>query len=347
MASARPQSERKSGGFGTLVRFLPMLWPKGETELKARVIAAVLLVLAGKGAVLLMPFAYKAIIDRMSGGAVAFGVVAGLVVAYSIARFAGVLADNLRNALFEKVGQRAARKLAGRVFRHVHDLSLRFHLERRTGSLTKIVERGTKSIDMMLYFLLFNIAPTLIELTAICVIFYFKFGAGMVAATLVFVALYIGFTRKVTDWRTKLQREMNEVDNRAIGRAVDSLLNYETVKYFGAEEREARRYDEAIAAYARAATRNETSLAWLNIGQSLITNVMMAGAMGFTVWGWSQGRFTPGDVVLVNSLLMQLFRPLDMLGWVYRSIRQGLIDMEAMFELTDTPAEVVDTPNAA
>ena len=151
----------------------------------------------------------------------------------------------------------------------------------------------------------------------------------------------------MTDWRTHLQREMNEVDNKAIGRAVDSLLNYETVKYFGAEEREARRYDEAIAGFTRAAVKQrDQSLAWLNIGQSLITNVMMAGAMGFTVWGWSQGRFTPGDVVLVNSLLMQLFRPLDMLGWVYRSIRQGLIDMEAMFDLTDTPAEVVDVPDA-
>ena len=140
---------------------------------------------------------------------------------------------------------------------------------------------------------------------------------------------------------------MNEVDNQAIGRAVDSLLNYETVKYFGAEEREAKRYDEAIGAYAKAAVKNEVSLAWLNIGQSLITNVMMAGAMVFTVWGWSQGRFTPGDVVLVNSLLMQLFRPLDMLGWVYRSIRQGLIDMEAMFDLLDTPAEVIDAPGCA
>jgi len=198
----------------------------------------------------------------------------------------------------------------------------------------------------MLYFLLFNIAPTAIELTAICIIFYVKFGGGLVAATLVMVAAYIVFTRKVTDWRTHLQREMNEVDNKAIGRAVDSLLNYETVKYFGAEEREARRYDEAVEKFTRAAVKNETSLAWLNIGQSFITNLMMAGAMGFTVWGWSQGRFTPGDVVLVNSLLMQLFRPLDMLGWVYRSIRQGLIDMEAMFDLTDTPAEVVDVAEA-
>ena len=347
MADAAGAGTRDGGGVRTLMRFLPMLWPKGEAELKARVIAAVLLVLAGKAAVLLMPFAYKAVIDRMSAGAVAFGVVAGLVLAYSTARFAGVLADNLRNALFEKVGQHAARRLAGKVFRHIHDLSLRFHLERRTGSLTKIVERGTKSIDMMLYFLVFNIGPTIIELIAICVIFFVKFGAGLVAATLAMVAIYIAFTRHVTDWRASIQRDMNEVDNRAIGRAVDSLLNYETVQYFGAEEREARRYDEAMTAFASAAVRNETSLAWLNIGQSLITNLMMAGAMIFTVWGWSQGRFTPGDVVLVNALLMQLFRPLDMLGWVYRSIRQGLVDMEAMFALLDTPAEVVDVPGAA
>jgi ATP-binding cassette subfamily B protein len=276
----------------------------------------------------------------------AFAVVAGLVLAYALARFGGVLSDNLRNAVFEKVGQDAARRLAGKVFRHVHDLSLRFHLERRTGSLTKIVERGTKSIDMMLYFILFNIAPTIIELAGICVIFYVKFGAGLVAATLAIVAIYIAFTRKVTDWRAHIQRQMNDVDNKAIGRAVDSLLNYETVKYFGAEDREARRYEDAVGAFARASVRNEVSLAWLNIGQSLITNLMMAGAMIFTVWGWSQGRFTAGDVVWINGLLMQLFRPLDMLGWVYRSIRQGLIDMEAMWDLLDTPAEVVDRPGA-
>jgi len=337
----------RKGSFNTLVRFLPLLWPKGEGELKLRVIAALILVLAGKAIALAMPFAYKAVVDGMSADRQAAGAVMMLVVAYAAARFGNVLADNLRNAVFEKVGQQAGRRLAAQVFRHIHNLSLRFHLERRTGSLTKIVERGTKSIDMMLYFILFNIAPTLIELTAICVIFYLKFGAGLVGATLAIVVLYIAFTRMVTDWRAKLQREMNEVDNKAIGRAVDSLLNYETVKYFGAEEREARRYDDAIAAYARAATKNEISLAWLNIGQSAITNIMMAGAMAFTVWGWSQGRFTPGDVVLVNSLLMQLFRPLDMLGWVYRSIRQGLIDMEAMFELVDTPAEIVDVPGAA
>lgn len=340
------QMPRPSGGFGALWRFLPMLWPRGEAELKLRVVAALVLVLAGKAAVLLMPFAYKAVVDRMSSHAAPFGVVAALVAGYATARFAGVLSDNLRNALFEKVGQNAARRLAGQVFRHIHDLSLRFHLERRTGSLSKIVERGTKSIDMMLYFLLFNIGPTLIELTAACIIFFVKFGAGLVAATLAMMAIYIGFTRRVTEWRAQLQRQMNDVDNKAIGRAVDSLLNYETVKYFGAEEREAKRYDEAIGAFARATVRNEVSLAWLNIGQALITNLMMAGAMIFTVWGWSQGRFTPGDVVFINTMLLQLFRPLDLLGWVYRSIRQGLIDMEAMWNLLDTPSEVTDGPDA-
>jgi ATP-binding cassette subfamily B protein len=322
-----------------------MLWPKGEAELKVRVIAAVVLVLAGKAITIAMSYPLKLAVDRMSGHAPA-AVVIGLVLAYCAARFGGVLSDNLRNAIFEKVGQNAVRTLAGQVFRHVHDLSLRFHLERRTGSLTKIVERGTKSIDMMLYFLLFNIAPTVIELGAICVIFFVKFGGGLVIATLAVVASYIAFTRWVTDWRSQIQRQMNDVDNRAIGRAVDSLLNYETVKYFGAEDREAQRYEEAVGAFSRAAVRNEVSLAWLNVGQSLITNLMMAGAMVFTVWGWSRGHFSPGDVVWINGLLMQLFRPLDMLGWVYRSIRQGLIDMEAMFDLLDTPAEVVDKPGA-
>ena len=346
MADKAAQEQAKSNsGFAALWRFLPMLWPRGETELKVRVIAAVLLVLAGKAVTLLSPYALKLAVDRMSSHA-AFAVVAGLVLAYAAARFGGVLSDNLRNAVFEKVGQDAARRLAATVFRHVHELSLRFHLERRTGSLTKIVERGTKSIDMMLYFLLFNIAPTVIELGAICVIFFVKFGGGLVVATLIIVAIYIAFTRWVTDWRSQIQRHMNDVDNKAIGRAVDSLLNYETVKYFGAEDREARRYEEAVGAFARASVRNEVSLAWLNIGQSLITNAMMAGAMIFTVWGWSQGRFTPGDVVWINGLLMQLFRPLDMLGWVYRSIRQGLIDMEAMWNLLDTPAEVTDKRQA-
>jgi ATP-binding cassette, subfamily B, heavy metal transporter len=340
--TARPEQ-----GWSALRRFLPYLWPADAPALRARVVIALLLVLAAKAAILIMPFAYKGAIDRMAPGAEpAVMLAVALVVAYAGARFGGVLFDNLRNAIFERVGQDAARRLSVDVFRHLHALSLRYHLERRTGALTKVVERGTKSIDTMLYFLLFNIAPTIIELSAVCLIFLWKFGWGLVVATLAMVAVYVGFTRVVTEWRTRIRREMVEHDTHAVARAVDSLLNYETVKYFNAEERETANYGRVVQAYVRAATRVESSLAALNVGQSLITNLMMAGAMGFSVWGWGQGMFTTGDVVLVNTLLAQLFRPLDMLGMVYREIRQGLIDMEAMFGLIDTPPEVTDAPGA-
>ena len=333
--------------FGTLKRFLPYLWPKAEPALRTRVVGAMLLVLLAKSTSLVMPFAFKGAIDRMAAGVPdGIQIAVALVGAYALARFGGVLFDNLRNAIFEKVGQTAARRLSQDVFAHIHRLSLRFHLERRTGSLTRVVERGTKSIDTMLYFILFNIFPTAFELTAVCVIFWFKLGPAMVGAVLVMVVAYIAYTQKVTDWRSKLRREMVDSDNKAVARAVDSLLNYETVKYFNAEAYENRNYGLAIKRYTDAATKSENSLALLNIGQSLITNIMMAGAMGYTVWGWHQGRFTIGDVVLVNTLLAQLFRPLDMLGMVYREIKQGLIDMEAMFSLIDTPEEVADVPGA-
>jgi len=334
-------------GFAPLRRFLPYLWPADDGALRVRVAVSLVLVLVAKGMTLIMPFAYKAAIDRMAPGlerAVTLAI--ALVVAYAGARFAGVLFDNIRNATFERVGQDATRRLSANVFEHLHGLSLRFHLERRTGAVAKVVERGTKSIDVMLYFLLFNIAPTVIELVAVALIFQIKFGFGLVAATVTMVVAYIWFTRVVTDWRAKLRQQMNDLDTGAVSRAVDSLLNYETVKYFNAERREADRYGKAVKAYADAAVKNETSLAMLNVGQSLITNLMMAGAMAYTVWGWSTGRFTTGDVVLVNTLLAQLFRPLDMLGMVYRTVRQGLIDMEAMFNLVDTPAEVTDNPGA-
>jgi ATP-binding cassette subfamily B protein len=346
---ATPSAERPDPGLRVLRRFLPYLWPKGAPWLRLRVVLSLLLVLLSIGVTtLVMPLAYGAAVDRMTAGMEpAVAVAIALVAAYAGARFAGVLADNLRNGIFERVGQDATRRLAETTFRHLHDLSLRFHLERRTGAVTKIVERGTKSIDMMLYFLLFNIAPTIVQLVIVMGLFWVKFGLGLVVATLVMVALYIRYTRMVTDWRTKLRVRMNDLDTKAVARAVDSLLNYETVKYFGAEEREARRYGRAVRKYADAAVKNETSLAWLNIGQSFITNAMMAGAMGYVVWGWSQGRFTTGDLVVVNTLLAQLFRPLDLLGMVYRTIRQGLIDMDAMFALVDTPAEIVDAPDAA
>jgi len=332
----------------TLRRFLPYLWPAGRADLKWRIAGAMLFVLAGKAAVLTMPFFYKAAIDRMTAtpaSDLAMPVIA-IILAYGAARFGSVLFDNLRNVVFERVGQEATRQLAEDVFVQLHRLSLRFHLARRTGELTKIIERGTKSIDVMLYFLLFNIAPTLIELVAVLIIFLVNFGLGLVVATSLMVVLYIGFTRMVTDWRNHLRERMNTLDGKTLGRAVDALLNYETVKYFTAEAREHRRYAEATRAYADAAVKSENSLALLNAGQSLITNIMLAGAMAFTIWGWSTGRFTVGDLVLVNTLLIQLFRPLDLLGMVYRTIRQGLVDMAAMFDLIDTPAEIVDAPGA-
>ncbi|WP_029623635.1 ABCB family ABC transporter ATP-binding protein/permease [Sphingomonas sp. PAMC 26617] len=334
----------------TLRRFLPYLWPADAPALRLRIVGAMLLVVASKlvqvyGA----PFALQGAIDGMAGGPRTPSVVSLiflLVIGYAAARFGSVVFDNLRNAVFERVGQDATRRLAAGVFRHLHQLSLRFHLERRTGAVTKVVERGTKSIDTMLYFLLFNIAPTVLELALVLGIFWTKFGFALVAGTLVMVAVYIVFTRWVTDWRAALRTRMNDLDTGAVSHAVDSLLNFETVKYFGAEEREGKRYDAAMAAYASAAVTSENSLAWLNIGQALITNLMMAGGMALVVYGWSEGRFTAGNVVLVSTLLAQLFRPLDLLGMVYRTIRQGVIDMGAMFDLIDTPSEVVDVPGA-
>ena len=336
-------------GWTTVRRFLPYLWPKDRPDLRWRIAVALFLVLVAKAIVLTIPFAYKKAVDAMSaeGGDVAvLALPAALVIAYAGGRFAGVMFDNIRNIAFEKVGQDAIQHLAQDVFARLHRLSLRFHLSRRTGEVTKVIERGTKSINSMLYFLLFNIAPTIIELIVVGTIFYTMFGIELLAATAVTVVSYIAVTRWITEWRTKLRAQMNDLDGTALARAVDSLLNYETVKYFGAERREEDRYGRATRAYAAAAIKSENSLGLLNIVQALITNLLMAGAMAFTVWGWSQGRLTVGDLVLVNTYLIQLFRPLDMLGWVYRTIRQGLIDMAEMFRLIDTEVEVSDAPGA-
>jgi len=328
-------------------RFLPYLWPSGNSGLRWRIGISALLVLMAKGVILALPLAYAKAVDTMAAdGNPMLAVTLGLVLAYSAGRFASVAFDNVRNIVFERVGQDAVRSLTEDVFERLHRLSLRFHLARRTGEVTKIVERGTKSIDSMIYFLLFNIAPTIIELLVVAVIFWVKFGWIVVAATAVTVIAYIWMTRVITEWRTKLRREMNDLDGKALSRAVDSLLNYETVKYFGAEKREQSRYAGAARQYAEAAVKSENSLGMLNIAQALVMNLLMAGAMAYTVWEWSKGNLTPGDLVLVQTYLAQLFRPLDMLGWVYRTIRQGLIDMAAMFNLIDTEIEVKDAPGA-
>jgi ATP-binding cassette subfamily B protein len=348
--SETPEGQEKQADpadWATVRRFLPYLWPAGRRDLRGRILGSAVFVVLAKIVVLTLPLAYGKAIDTMAAkGNGAFWLALGLVLAYAAGRFATVVFDNVRNIIFERVGQDAVRQLTEDVFRRLHQLSLRFHLSRRTGEVTKTIERGTKSINSMIYFLLFNIAPTIVEMLAVAVIFYTKFGWGMVAATAVTVVSYIWITRVITEWRTTLRHRMNELDGLALARAVDSLLNYETVKYFGAEHREQERFGAATRAYAEAAITSENSLGLLNIAQAAIMNLMMGGALAYAVWGWSKGRLTVGDLAMIQMYLTQLFRPLDFLGTVYRTIRQGLIDMAMMFRLIDTDVEVEDAPGA-
>lgn len=334
-------------GWRTLLRFLPYLWPEDNKALRGRIVIACVLILASTATQLLLPYLLRWAVDAMgASGPKLLQLVMWTVLGYAAGRFLQVAFDNLRNIAFERVGQDATRALAEGVFAQLHRLSLRFHLSRRTGEITKTIERGTKSIDTMLYFMLFNIAPTILQLLVVAVIFYINFGPGLVMATALAVAAYIWVTRAITEWRTKLREQMNRLDGQALGRAVDSLLNYETVKYFGAEAREEARYAAATRAYASAAVKSENSVGLLNIAQAVVTNLLMAGAMGWTVWGWYKGTYSAGQLVFVQTYLAQLFRPLDLLGMVYRTIRQGLIDMAEMFRLLDTSVEVPDRPGA-
>lgn len=345
--AANADEPKPTADLKTLRRFLPYLWPKDEPVLRRRVVASLVFMVLGKAVMLSMSYLLAGAIDRMTNhGRASWSIAAALVAAYAGARFMGVLFDNIRNAIFERVGQTAAGKLGSDVFAHVQRLSLRYHLERRTGELTRIFDRGTKSIDEMLYFVLFNIFPTVLELTVICIVFGFNLGLPIVLATIIMVIAYVVYTQWVTDKRNKARREMTDADNKTSGRAVDALLNYETVKYFNAEARENTNYSSALKHYTNIATKLQVSLSVLNIGQSAITNLMMGGAMAYTVWGWSEGHLSIGKVVFVQTLLAQLFRPLDFLGVVYRQIRQGLIDMEHMFRLIDTNAEIADAPGA-
>lgn len=337
----------QAGSWRTLRRFFPYLWPRDNPGLRLRIVIAIALILASSAVQLSLPYPLKWAVDAMGVTGPRLLVLPLLyVLAYSAGRFGGVAFDNLRNIVFERVGQDATRALAEHVFARLHQLSLRFHLARRTGEVTKVIERGTKSIDTMLYFMLFNIAPTVLQLAVVAVIFQLNFGWGLVLATALAVAAYIWVTRAITEWRTKLREQMNRLDGQALARAVDSLLNYETVKYFAAEAREEARYAQATRAYAEAAVKSENSLGLLNIAQGLVVNLLMAAALGYTVWGWVHGKYTAGQLVFVQTYLTQLFRPLDMLGMVYRTIRQGLIDMASMFALIDTEQEVKDLPGA-
>jgi ATP-binding cassette subfamily B protein len=343
-ASSRPTL----GSFGTLRRFLPYLWPENEWGLRARVVLALVCLAMAKVAVVFVPIFYRDAVDALdldqSSAALALPV--GLILAYGGARVLSLAFGELRDALFAKVGQRAIRTIALQVFRHLHAMSLGFHLSRQTGGLSRSIERGTKAIETLLRFSLFSIVPTVLELTLVFVILWQTLDVWVALVTVVMVVIYIAYTMLVTEWRIKFRRAMNEEDSRANTRAVDSLLNYETVKYFGNEEHEARRYDSAMRGYENASIRSHTSLALLNVGQAVIISLGLTAVMLMTANGIVKGTLTIGTFVMANTYLMQLYQPLGFFGFVYREIKQSLIDMERMFELMSEEIQVADALDA-
>ena len=331
----------------TIATLLPYLWPSGARELRARVVLALSLLVAAKSINVVVPVFYKLAVDALSADASAVIVVpVFLLVAYGVARVMALAFGELRDAVFAKVAQRAIRQAGLKTFRHLHRLSMRFHLERKTGGISRAVERGTKGIEFLLNFMLFNVLPTLLEIFLVCAVLWNFFGFWYALITFFNVAFYIAWTLIVTEWRIKYRRRMNESDSEANTKAIDSLLNFETVKYFGNEEHEGRRFDQSLKAYEVAAVKSKTTLSLLNIGQGAIVAFGLTVIMLMAGAGVSAGEMTIGDFVLVNSYLIQLFLPLNFLGFVYREIKQSLTDMEAMFALLDEHQEVEDKPGA-
>tara|TARA_R110002126_G_scaffold155833_3_gene303014 strand:+ start:18907 stop:20793 length:1887 start_codon:yes stop_codon:yes gene_type:complete len=337
----------------TLKNLWPYMWPSDRADLKRRVMWAGGFLLVAKVAQVVVPYFFKWATDALNGNTDGLGFLPAvliapimLVIAYNFARVVQLGFNQLRDALFAKVGQHAVHQLAYRTFVHIHRLSLRFHLERRTGGLSRIIERGVKGIEAIVRFTILNTLPTLLEFALVAVIFGVTYGLSYVVVTAVVVWLYIWFTVRASDWRISIRRDMNDSDTEANTKAIDSLLNYETVKYFGNEDMEARRYDESMERYEHAATRIWTSLGWLNMGQGVIFGAGMAVMMVMSAMAVQRGEQTIGDFVFINAMLMQLSIPLNFIGFVYREIRQGLTDIENMFDLLDVKEEVVDKPDA-
>ncbi len=268
------------------------------------------------------------------------------MLAYGIGRIMMVVFAQLRDALFAKVGQAAVRELSIKTFRHLHALSLKFHLERRTGRLSRVIERGTRGIDTILRYALFNTFPTILEIVFVAAILWWNFGVVYALVIAVTIAIYVGFTYWATEWRINIRRVMNDADNDANSKAIDSLLNFETVKYFGNEEHEASRFDRSMARYEAAAIKTWTSLAVLNAGQAVAFSIGLALIMVLSALDVGAGRATVGDFVMVNALMIQLYMPLNFLGSVYRDIKQGLIDIEQMFDLLAVEVDIKDKPGA-
>ena len=343
-----PSGPRTLGNFGTLSRLFGYLWPKDSVELRVRVVLAMVCLVAAKVAVVFVPVFYKDAVDALTGDSVS-GVVAlpvAIVLSYGTARVLSLAFGELRDAIFARVGQRAIRQVALEVFRHLHAMSLRFHVDRQTGGLSRTISRGVSAIEVLLRFSLFNIIPTLVEIMLVFAILWFALDIYVALVTIVTVIVYIAYTLVVTEWRLKFRRQMNESDSQANTKAVDSLLNFETVKYFGNEEHEAQRYDAALRTYEGAAIKSSQSLAILNVGQAVVISIGLTLVMLITGNAIVAGTMTIGGFVMANTYLMQLYQPLGFFGFVYREIKQSLIDIERMLELLDVEHEIADAPNA-
>jgi len=332
----KPRSEWRAVGM-----LVPYLW-----EFRVRVVIALTFLIGAKLANVGVPLILKEVVDSLDAQTAVLVVPLALLAAYGILRFSTTLFAELRDVVFVRVAQRAIRRVALSVFRHMHSLSLRFHLERHTGGVSRDIERGTRGISTLLTYMLFSIVPVILEFSLVAAILLTKFDWRFAAVTFTAVAIYIAFSVSITEWRMDIRRRANELDSKANTRAIDSLLNYETVKYFNNEEYEARRYDENLQKYESAAVKNEASLGLLNIGQSCIIAVAVTLLMILAAQGVAAKTLTLGDLVLVNGLLIQLYIPLNFLGMVYREIKQALIDMDRMFRLLTQDREIQDRPDA-
>lgn len=340
--------EERRSGLRTLRKVFPYIWPEDAPWVKRRVLIALGLLIIAKLIAVYTPILYKGAVDSLADEGVpplALGAV-GLTVAYGVARMMTVGFQQLRDVVFAPVGQRALRRLALETFRHIHRLSMRYHITRKTGGLSRIIERGVKGVEFLLRFLVFSIGPLILELLLVAVILMWLFDVWYLVVVAGTIAVYIWFTFAVTEWRVKLRREMNNQDTDANQKAIDSLLNFETVKYFGAEEREAQRYDVSMRAYAKAALKTSYSLAFLNFGQSMLITCGLVGVMVLAALGVQSGQLTVGDFVMVNAYMIQITVPLNFLGTVYREIRQSLVDMGEMFDLLEQPEEVTTKDGA-
>ena len=340
--------------WSALRALLPYLWPPNDWGLRARVVVAMLLLAAAKATNVYVPVLYRGAIDALGGDRVEGSAETGallvlpvaLIVGYGVVRVLSLTFGQLRDAVFAKVGQRAIRTVALGIFRHLHGLSLRFHLDRQTGGLSRSIERGTRGIQTLLSFTLFNVLPTLIEIAMVTGVLWYLLDVYFALLTLGTVVIYIAYTIAVTQWRLKFRRDMNDQDNVANTKAIDSLLNFETVKYFDNEEHEARRYDVALERYETAAVKAQTSLALLNIGQGVIIAAGLSAVMYLAARGIVNGTLTLGDFVLANTYILQLYQPLGFFGFVYNEIKQALVDMERMFELLRESPDVPDRAGA-